>query len=227
MGAGMGAGMRMGPPAAAGWHPALAGVSAQALAGLPAWTLMIVAMMGPAALPRIRHVGRASPHPVRAMAGFAAAYLATWAAFGVLVQAGAAVVPGIHGAPALALALAGAVAWQLSPLKRSLLRACHRATAGQYAAAARDAADGSGRVAPTVCRAARHGAGYGLCCLGACWCLMLAMVAVPAGQLFWLAGLAALVTAERLMDDSGDAVRAAAAALGVATVATLAVGGLL
>jgi predicted metal-binding membrane protein len=72
-----------------------------------------------------------------------------------------------------------------------------------------------------------RGLRYGLCCLGSCWCLMLVMVAAPAGQLLWLAGLTALITAERAVRNSRDVTRKAAAALGVAAVATLAVGGLL
>lgn len=71
-----------------------------------------------------------------------------------------------------------------------------------------------------------HGARYGLCCLGTCWCLMLVMVAAPVGAPLWLAGLTAAITAERVLAEPA-ATRAAAAALGVAAVATLAVGGLL
>jgi predicted metal-binding membrane protein len=106
------------------------------------------------------------------MTGFAVAYLAVWAVFGFLVQAAVVAVRGIPSPQALAVALIVAVAWQLSPAKRSLLRACHRAAATRAAA-----------VSPM-----RQGLRYGLCCLGACWCLMLVMVAVPAGQLLWPTG---------------------------------------
>jgi predicted metal-binding membrane protein len=208
-GAGMAGGMDMaGRAAAAGaGYRAGPGVWRQAAAGLPSWLLMTVAMMGPAALPRIGHVGRASARRLPAMTGFAAVYLAVWAAFGLGVQAAAAAIPGVPGPRALAVTLAAAVAWQLSPFKRALLRACHRA--------------------PEIRAAPRHGLRYGLCCLGACWCLMLVMVAAPGGQMYWLAGLAVLITVERAADDARGVTRNGAAALGVAAVATLAVGGLL
>lgn len=103
--------------------------------------------------------------------------------------------------------LIAAVAWQLSPAKRRLLRGCHRT--------------------PPAIPAAGEGLRYGWCCLGACWCLMLVMVVAPAGQLLWLAALTLVVTAERAVPDSRAVTRDIAAALGVAAAATLAVGGLL
>jgi hypothetical protein len=103
-----------------GTHPA--NVWPAAAAALSSWTLMTVAMMGPAVLPRFRHVGRASARPARAMAGFAIAYLAVWAAFGFLAQAIAAAIRGVPGPAALALTLLAAAAWQLTPVKRHLLR---------------------------------------------------------------------------------------------------------
>jgi predicted metal-binding membrane protein len=193
--------MRMGASPVSVW-PAAA-------AGLPSWMLMTVAMMGPAVLPRFRHVGRAAASPVRAVSGFAIGYLAVWAVFGFLAQAAAAAISGVPGPAALALTLAAAAAWQLTPVKRDLLsrhKNPRRAPAGSVLAG---------------------GVRYGLCCLGACWCLMLVMVTAPSGQLLWLAGLTLLVTAERAAPDSGAAARAAAAALAVAAAATLAVAGLL
>jgi predicted metal-binding membrane protein len=201
-----GAGMDMGAHPDSAWKAAAA--------GLPGWMLMTVAMMGPAALARFRCIGSAAVHAARATAGFALAYLAVWAVFGLGVQAAAARFADVPGTQALALALLAAVAWQLSPVKRRLLRGSHRDPGGPPAGAL------SGR------EAVGHGLRYGLCCLGACWCLMLVMVAAPAGQLLWLAGLTALVTAERVFPGTDAAARVAAAALGVALAATLAVGGL-
>jgi predicted metal-binding membrane protein len=198
--AGQRSGMDMGSHHASVW--------ASAAASLPSWMLMTVAMMGPAVLTRFRYVGRASARPVRALAGFAGAYLAVWAAFGFLAQALAAAMPGVPGLAALALTLLAAAAWQLTPVKRHLLRR-HKNPVG---------APASGTLA---------GVRYGLCCLGACWCLMLVMVAAPDGQLLWLAGLTVLITAERVVPDQAAAARAAAAALAVAAAATLAVAGLL
>jgi predicted metal-binding membrane protein len=171
-------------------------------------------MMGPAALPRFRYVGTAAARSARATAGFALAYLAVWAAFGFGAQAAAAATASVPSTRALALALLAAVAWQLSPVKRRLLRGGHRTVSRPSAGAV------SGKAAMA------EGLRYGLCCLGACWCLMLVMLAAPAGQLLWLAGLTALVTAERAVRETASAARAAGAALGVALAATLAIGGL-
>jgi len=187
-------------------HPA--NVWASAAAGLPSWMLMTVAMMGPAALARFRYVGRAAARPVRELAGFVVAYLAVWAAFGFLAQAIAAAIPGVPGPAALALTLLAAAAWQLTPVKRHLLR--RHKNPGQEPASSPLAG----------------GARYGLCCVGACWSLMLVMVAAPTGQLLWLAGLTILITAERVFPNLVTP-SAGAAALGVAAVATLAVAGLL
>jgi len=203
------AGMDMGPAAGDAWS--------RAAGGLPAWMLMTVAMMGPAALGAIGYTGLNSLRwrRRRAMAEFAAACLAVWAAFGLVVLATAAVIPGVPGPAALALVLAVAAAWQLTPVKRRCLSGCHRGAS----------------LPPRGWRAEKGALGFGLrnglYCLGTCWCLMLVMVAVPAGQLLWLAGLTAVITAERRLAEPGAFTRAAAAALGVAAVATLAVGGLL
>ena len=63
------------------------------------WVLMSVAMMGPAALAGVRHTGLNSLRwrRGRAMAGFAAAYLAVWAVFGAIAITVVAVVPGAPG----------------------------------------------------------------------------------------------------------------------------------
>jgi predicted metal-binding membrane protein len=205
------AGMSMGGPAArSAWSTAAA--------GLPSWMLMTVAMMGPAALASVGHTGRSSLawRRRRAMAEFSAAYLAVWAAFGLLAQAAAAAaVPAVPGPAALAAVLAAATAWQLTPLKRRCLIACHRAVP----------------LPPRGWRAEkgalRFGLRNGLSCLGSCWCLMLVMTVAPGGQLLWTAGLTGVVTAERLARRPRHAARTAAAALAFATVATLAVGNLL
>src|SRR6266540_6753308 len=47
-------------------------------------------------------------------------------AFGALALTVAALVPAAPGSAAFAIVLAGAAAWQLSPLKRRWLRDCHR-----------------------------------------------------------------------------------------------------
>jgi predicted metal-binding membrane protein len=91
---------------------------ATALAALPSWLLMTIAMMGPAALGKFR---AATP---RAIAAFSVGYLAVWAAFGLLAEAVTTTIRGVPSPQALALCLAAATAWQLTPLKHRVLRAC-------------------------------------------------------------------------------------------------------
>jgi predicted metal-binding membrane protein len=189
----------------------------RAASGLPSWVLMTVAMMGPAALIAIRHTGLNSLRwrRRRAIAEFSAAYLTVWIAFGLLAQVASTFVPGVPGPAMLATVLAAAAAWQLSPFKRRFLRGCHR----------------SFPLPPRGWRAEkgalRFGLRNGLYCFGTCWCLMLVMVAAPGGQLLWTAGLTGIITAERLLPRPRNTTRVAAAMLGFATVATLAIDNLL
>jgi predicted metal-binding membrane protein len=204
-----------------------------AVAALPSWVLMTVAMMGPAALSKFRDVATLS-----AMAAFGVAYLAVWAVFGLLAEAAATAIRGVPSPQALALCLAVATAWQFTPLKHRVLRGCLGAEPAEFQpAAARRATSACASHQPAAAAVGlRRGLRFGLCCLGTCWCLMLVPIAAPGGQLPWMAGLTILIGAERLAcagrgTDPGMASRAvartAAGALAVAAVATLAVSGLL
>jgi predicted metal-binding membrane protein len=216
-GGGPAAGMA-GMPGMGAAHRAAGGPWAAAAGGLPGWVLMTAAMMGPAALAGIRHTGLNSLRwrRGRAMAGFAAAYLAVWTAFGVLALAAAAL-PGVPvpGPAALAVVLAAAAGWQLCPAKRRCLRACHRSVP----------LPPSGWRAE--CGSLRFGLRNGAACLGSCWCLMLVMVAAPAGQLLWTVGLAGAVTAERLAPRPRAVTRFTGVACAFAAVAVLATANLL
>jgi predicted metal-binding membrane protein len=189
----------------------------QAAVSLPAWVLMTVAMMGPAALADVRYTGLNSLRwrRRRAMAEFSAAYLLVWTAFGLVALAAGEMMPGVPGPASLAAVLATAAAWQLSPFKRRCLRGCHRSLP----------------LPPYGWRAdigaLWFGLRNGLYCLGTCWCLMLVMIAAPGGQLPWTAGLAGVITSERRLPRPRGTIRAVAALLGCATVAALAVGNLL
>jgi len=172
--------------------------------GLPYWTLMTVAMMGPAALAGIRHTGLNSLRwrRRRAMAEFAAAYLAVWIAFGALALIVAALVPAAPGSAAFAIVLAMAAAWQLGPLKRRWLRDCHRSVP----------LPPRGWVAERA--ALRFGLRNGAACLGTCWCLML--VTLVASGFLWTVLVAGFVTAEKLLQQPRRATRFGAAVLAVA-----------
>jgi len=138
------------------------------------------------------------------MAEFSAAYLLVWAAFGLVALAAGGMMPGVPGPAPLAVVLAAAAAWQLSPFKRRCLRGCHRSLP----------------LPPYGWRAEkgalRFGLRNGLYCLGTCWC-----------QLLWTAGLTAVITGERRLPRPGSITRTVAALLGFATVAALAVDNLL
>lgn len=159
---------------------------------LAAWTVMVVAMMVPAALPAIRSIALASlwSRRQRAIAVFLGSYLAVWLAFGAIaVQAGEAAGALVDGSEAtmLALALALAAAWELTPQKRRALRACHvivpppphgwRADAG----------------------CARAGLIYGRGCVLSCWALMLPMVVGGHASMPLMALLAGIVAAQKLL----------------------------
>ena len=172
------------------------------------WVLMSVAMMGPAALAGVRHTGLNSLRwrRGRAMAEFAAAYLAVWAIFGAVALTVVAALPGVPGTVALAIVLALAAAWQLTPLKRRWLRDCHRSVP----------LPPQGRKAELG--ALRFGLRNGLSCLGSCWCLMLVMSVAPAYHLLWMLALTVVVTAEKLMERPRYVTRMAAAAMAITAV---------
>jgi len=210
---------------------------ATALAALPSWLVMTVAMMGPAVLGKFRDAAGSGSGTARMVAAFGIGYLAVWAAFGLIAEAAATAIRGVPSPRALTLCLAVATAWQVIPLKHRVLRACRAAGPAVQSAADRRAAS---RCAPRQraisAFALRRGLRLGLCCLGTCWCLMLVPLAAPGGQLPWMAGLAILISGERLITggpgtDSRAATRAVtratAGALAIAAVATLAVSGML
>jgi predicted metal-binding membrane protein len=108
--------------------------------------------------------------------------------------AGAAALHGLVGSvPSLAerpwvvaaalLATAGAA--QFLPLTRACLRACRHPYAFLLT-----------RFRPGVAAAFRLGRDHGLYCLGCCWALMLVMFAAGVADLWWMAGLTAVMVYE-------------------------------
>ncbi|MFF8261230.1 DUF2182 domain-containing protein [Streptomyces virginiae] len=179
--------------------------------GLAIWALMCVAMMLPAALPALAHVGANSlrRRRQRAMAGFAAVYLAVWTGYGALLLALAPLWSRLPGDAVLACALALASGWQLTVHKRRALRDCHRSSplplSGLRALA------GTGR----------FGLRHGGACLRSCWALMLVMAVAGGGpgMLGWMAALTGIVTAERFARTPRRSASLAAAALAGAALA--------
>ena len=165
---------------------------------LVAWQAMIAAMMVPSSLPLVRLFAAAAagqPRPRAAMAAFLGGYALVWTAFGWLAFVGDTMVHAtVDRTPWLqhhewliaggTLALAGA--FQFSGLKDRCLEVCRhpgafllrhyeRGLAGAFALGRR----------------------HGLFCLGCCWALMLLMFAAGVANLWWMAGLTALMVYEK------------------------------
>ncbi len=178
-------------------------------AGLPMWALMAAAMMLPTAIPAVRHVAVHSLYwrRRRATLEFVVVYTGLWALFSAVVLG--LLLPLAPASPALVLPVALAIAalWQLTPLKRRALRACHRPRA----------------LPPRGWRAtagvARFGLGNGAACLASCWAMMLTMAAAGSARLIWMAALTALISAEKLNLKPMRAARRVGAALALTALA--------
>jgi predicted metal-binding membrane protein len=152
---------------------------------LVSWAVMMAAMMLPAGAPmavahaRIRPAawGRETPT-------FVAGYLLAWSAAGLVAYA---LIEGVRsldlgflawdeaGRYVAGGAILAAALFQLTPVKDACLRRC------------RDP------------RAARSGLQHGLNCIACCWALMAALFALGVMSIGWMAFVAALIVAERLL----------------------------
>jgi predicted metal-binding membrane protein len=196
--------------AAPAHHSMLLGGGAIAVAAM--WTLMIVAMMLPTALPAVRHVAANSlrRRRPRAMATFATVYALIWVAFGVLVLAVSPAWAGLDRTAVAAGALALAAAWQLFALKRRALRDCHRPSP----------LPPTGRRATTG--VVRFAARNGTACVRSCWAMMLAMAVAATATTFWMVAITGLVLVEKLAPRPRQATRAGAVLLAAGSLAVAA-----
>lgn len=167
------------------------------------WSLMMVAMMLPSALPmillfdRFARQGGERGRMVRSLA-FAASYLIVWTAFsaGAALAQALLVSSGIVSAMALSLGdgvlaaglLLFAGFYQLTPLKRACLDQC-RSPLSFVMRLWR----------PGLSGALRLGFAHGLYCVGCCWLLMLLLFVFGVMNLAWVAALAILVAIEKLV----------------------------
>lgn len=155
------------------------------------WIAMSAAMMLPSVVPAVslaQAVGRSGTV-------FVGGYLAVWTASGVaafeatraLMSAGSRLAAGTIVAAAL---------YQLSPLKDACLRRCRSPL-------------------ELLLRRGALGAGleHGVVCLGCCWALMLALLALGAGSLLWMAAVAAAIFVEKVTSVGARAPRPVALAL--------------
>ena len=164
------------------------------VAFVPAWTLMMAAMMLPSVTPVATLYARTvQGNRTMRIAGLVAGYLAVWAVAGLPAYGLARLggwLAGRHpgGAQAAAVsvfALCGA--YQLSSFKDRCLAHCRSPLGllmhyGSYRGRLRDP------------RVGFHHGGY---CLGCCWALMLILVAVGVMNVAAMVGLAALVLTEK------------------------------
>ena len=168
-----------------------------------AWTLMMAAMMAPAAAPWIRafHVfsggasAAATPGARRAASAlFASGYLVAWGGYGAalagvqialqhagLLDASLALPPAWGGA-----LLLGAGLFQGAPLKRACLTHCRNPLTFLLQRWQDGPAGGF-----------RLGLWHGLYCVGCCWALMATALAVGVTSLAWMAVLTVAVFVEQ------------------------------
>jgi predicted metal-binding membrane protein len=184
------------------------------------WSVMMAAMMVPGASPMItayaiinrRRRQRSVPYVPTAV--FLLGYLIAWAGFSVIatalqwmLQAGGLLTTMMQSSSyswSAALFLAAGL-YQFSPLKETCLAYC-RSPDGFILSEWRDGALGG----------AIMGLRHGLFCMGCCAALMVLLFAVAVMDLRWVAALAVMVTAEKLLPGA----RFWRLAIGVALVAT-------
>jgi predicted metal-binding membrane protein len=185
-------GMNMGP----GTNPGAFGFY------IVTWVVMMTAMMLPSVMPMVMGYSRLERAAlergrVGSIVAFVAGYLIVWTVFGVVAYY---VFEAVQHSSigwlrwnregrwvAGAVLLAGA-AYQLSPAKHACLRRC-RATIPFLTREWRDGRRG----------AMRMGILHGAWCSGCCWALMVALFALGVMSLTWMALVAAVVAAEKLL----------------------------
>lgn len=169
------------------------------------WVVMMAAMMFPSIAPMVvMHArlqesrrDRGKEAPAGATVLFVAGYLITWTAAGLL---GYAIVEGVRsldigflgwgeGGRYVAVAvLAAAAGYQLTPLKHACLSKCRNPYMFLLTA-----------WRPGRSGALRMGAKHGAWCVGCCWALMAALFALGVMSIGWMALIAALIAAEKLL----------------------------
>ena len=169
------------------------------------WAVMMIGMMTPSATPMIliyARVGRQAARqgtPLAASAYFAAGYLLTWIGFALVatsaqwaLERAALLTPMMAGASDMfsGAVLVAAGFYQWTPLKDACLRQCQAPWLfiqrhGGFRS------DASGALA----LGARHGA-Y---CIGCCWALMALLFVGGVMNVLWIAAIAILVLAEKVI----------------------------
>jgi predicted metal-binding membrane protein len=189
------------------------------------WTVMMVGMMAPSALPMLllfaaARAGRGKRGVSLATLTFGLGYIAVWTGFSV---SAALAQWGLHQAALLSAEMAsssgrltGAIliaagAYQLTPWKSRCLTLC-RSPLGFLMTNWRDGTTGAFRMG------FRHGA-Y---CLGCCWALMCVLFVVGVMNLIWVATLTGFVLIEKIGPAGAIVARVAGAAMVVIGIVAIA-----
>ena len=199
-------GFRMMPAGMGLMMPATAPWSAMEFAFVFAmWAVMMIGMMTPSAAPMIliyARVGRQAARqgtPLAASAYFAAGYLLTWIGFALVatsaqwaLERAALLTPVMAGASDMfsGTVLIAAGVYQWTPLKDACLRQCQSPLLfiQRHGGFRSD-------LLGTLALGARHGA-Y---CIGCCWVLMALLFVGGVMNVLWIAAIAILVLAEKVI----------------------------
>jgi len=190
------------------------------------WVVMMVAMMVPSASPMIlafltvNHRRAAAARPLVPVGAFLAGYLAVWSAFSAVATLAQ---WGLHRAALLSpqmaatsrllsggLLLAAGV-FQFTRFKLACLRGC-RSPLSFLLTEWREGASG----------AFTMGLRHGSYCLGCCWALMALLFVAGVMNLFWVAVIALLVMAEKILPRGELLAHVTGAALTIAGVTLMA-----
>jgi predicted metal-binding membrane protein len=158
------------------------------------WTVMMAAMMLPSVAPLGVLLAGDRPGRGRRVSGLVCGYLLTWSLFGVAELAASVLARRVEDrsdraavlAAALVLVLAGA--YQYMPLKERCLATCRSPLRIVMRL-------GASRGPLTLVRAGAH---HGIACVGCCWALMVALLALGMMDLRWMAAFAVAITLEKV-----------------------------
>jgi predicted metal-binding membrane protein len=169
-------------------------------ASLESFLWLWVAMSAATMLPSLAPAASLAARVGRSSAAFVSGYFAVWCVSGVVAFEAGRVLTAA-GSWLSAAAILAAAAYQLSPLKRSCLRRCR------------------GPLGLLLRRAAlRAGVEHGAACLGCCWALMLALLALGGGSMLWMGAGAAAIFVEKATSLGARASAPLALALAAAAV---------
>ena len=161
---------------------------------LGAWVVMMAAMMLPSVAPTVALYARMTKarSALRPLA-FTAGYLIVWGGVGVLAFGATRVAGDVlawdrAGRWIAGATLIAAAAYELTPLKTICLRRC-RSPLGFLLGVWRDGTTG----------ALQMGAKHGAWCVGCCWALMASLFALGVMSVAWMAFVAGIIAAEKLL----------------------------